>query len=71
MIYIKDDIYYLKKGSNYEVADLSVKYNRLTNRKALVITGSGVFKELEEPIESISFEELEKRMCEEQHENNR
>ena len=33
MIYEKDNIYYLKKGNDYEIADISIKYNRIKKRK--------------------------------------
>lgn len=29
MIYEKDNVYYLKKGNDYEIANISIKYNRI------------------------------------------
>ena len=62
MIYEKDNVYYLKKGNDYEVADISIKYNRIKKRNVLVITGSGIVEKLEEPIEEYTFKELEQAL---------
>ena len=62
MIYEKDNIYYLKKGSDYEVANISIKYNRIKKRNVLVITGSGIVEKLEEPIKEYTFKELEQAL---------
>ena len=62
MVYEKDNIYYLKKGNDYEVADISIKYNRIKKRNVLVITGSGIIEQLEEPIEEHTFKELEQAL---------
>ena len=62
MIYEKDNIYYLKKGSDYEVANISIKYNRIKKRNVLVITGSGIIEQLEDPIKEYTFKELEQEL---------
>ena len=64
MIYEKDNVYYLKSSNGYEIANISIKYNRIKKKNVLVITGSGEFVfDLEEPKE-YSFKELEKKLCE-------
>ena len=64
MIYEKDNVYYLKSGNGYEIANISIKYNRIKKRNVLVITGSGNYVQtLEEPKE-YNFKELEKMLCE-------
>lgn len=57
----KNNIYYLKKGNYYEVANIEIKYNRIKKKKnVLVITGSDSFiSELEEPFQEYTFKELE------------
>ena len=62
MIYEKDNVYYLKKGSDYEVANIEIKYNRIKKRNVLVITGSGIIEQLEEPIKEYTFKELEQAL---------
>lgn len=62
MIYEKDNVYYLKKGNNYEVANIEIKYNRIKKKNVLVITGSGIIKKLEEPIIEYTFKELEEKL---------
>ena len=62
MIYEKDNVYYLKKGNDYEIADISIKYNRIKKKNVLVITGSGIIEQLEEPIKEYTFKELEKEL---------
>ena len=61
MIYEKDNIYYLKKGNDYEIANISIKYNRIKKKNVLVITGSGIIEQLEEPKE-YTFKELEEKL---------
>ena len=62
MIYESNNIYYLKKGNDYEIADISIKYNRIKKKNVLVITGSGVIEQLEEPIKEYTFKELEQAL---------
>ena len=62
MIYEKDNIYYLKKGNDYEVANIEIKYNRIKKRNVLVITGTGIIKQLEE-VKEYTFKELEEKLC--------
>ena len=62
MIYEKDNVYYLKKGNDYEIANISIKYNRIKKRNVLVITGSEIIEQLEEPINEYTFKELEKKL---------
>ena len=64
MIYEKDNVYYLKSGNGYEIANISIKYNRIKKKNVLVVTGTGNYVQtLEEPIE-YNFKELEKMLCE-------
>ena len=64
MIYEKDNVYYLKKSNDYEVANIEIKYNRIKKKNVLVITGTGNYAQtLEEPKE-YNFKELEKKLCE-------
>lgn len=62
MIYEKNNVYYLKKGNDYEIANIQIKYNRIKKRNVLVITGSGIVEQLEEPIEEYTFKELEDKL---------
>ena len=62
MIYEKDNVYYLKKGNDYEVANIEIKYNRIKKRNVLVITGTGIINQLEEPIKEYTFKELEQAL---------
>ena len=62
MIYEKDNVYYLKKGSDYEIANISIKYNRIKKKNVLVINGSGIVEKLEEPIKEYTFKELEQAL---------
>ena len=62
MIYEKDNVYYLKKGNDYEIADISIKYNRIKKKNVLVITGSGIIEQLEDHIKEYTFKELEKEL---------
>lgn len=63
MIYEKDNVYYLKKGNDYEIANISIKYNRIKKRNVLVVTGSGEFVFDLEDIKEYSFKELENKLC--------
>lgn len=64
MIYESNNIYYLKKGNEYEVASLSLKYNRRQKRNVLVITGTGDYvSEIAEPIQEYTFKELSNKLC--------
>ena len=65
MIFEKDNIYYLKKGNDYEVANIELKYNKIRKKKFLVITGSGIIEKLEEPIKEYTFKELENKIFKE------
>ena len=62
MIYEKDNIYYLKKGNSYEIANISIKYNRIKKRNVIVVTGSGEYiNGLENPNE-YSFKDLQEKL---------
>ena len=64
MIYQSNNVYYLKKENEYEIANLEIKYNSSKKKNVLVVTGTGVYiSSLEEPKE-YSFKELEKKICE-------
>ena len=58
----KNNIYYLKKSNDYEVANIELKYNRIKKKIVLVITGSGIIEQLEEPIKEYTFKELEQAL---------
>lgn len=59
MIYGKDSLYYLKKGNGYELANIDIKVRE--KRKTLVITGTGIFEQIENAKE-YSYKELEKEL---------
>lgn len=62
MIYEKDNIYYLKKGNAYEIANVTIKYNRIKKRNVIVVTGSGEYiNNLENAIE-YTFKELQDKL---------
>lgn len=62
MIYEKDNIYYLKKGNSYEIANISIKYNRVKKRNIIVVAGTGDYiNDLEEPNE-YTFKELQEKL---------
>lgn len=64
MIYQSNNVYYLKKANDYEIANLEIKYNSSKKKNVLVVTGTGVYvSSLEEPKE-YGFKELEKKLCE-------
>ena len=64
MIYQSNNVYYLKKANEYEIANLEIKYNSSKKKNVLVVTGTGNYVQtLEEPKE-YSFKELEKMLCE-------
>lgn len=62
MIYEKDNVYYLKKGSSYEIANIELKYNRYKMKNVLVITGTDNIVQLENPIKEYTFKGLEKKL---------
>lgn len=63
MIYQSNNVYYLKKANEYEIANIEIKYNNIKKKNVLVVTGSGIHvSSLEEPKE-YSFKELEERLC--------
>lgn len=59
MIYEKDNLYYLKKGNDYELANIDIKVRG--KRKTLVITGTDIFEKIENAKE-YSYKELEKEL---------
>lgn len=64
MIYQSNNVYYLKKANDYEIANLEIKYNSSKKKNVLVVTGTEVYiSSLEEPKE-YNFKELEKKLCE-------
>ena len=64
MIYQSNNVYYLKKANEYEIANIEIKYNSSKKKNVLVVTGTGFYiSSLEEPKE-YSFKELEKKLCE-------
>ena len=62
MIYEKDNVYYLKKGDLFEIANIEIKYSRVKKKNILVITGSEIVEQIDEPLNEISFKELEKKV---------
>ena len=64
MICQSNNVYYLKKENDYEIANIEIKYNGSKKKNVLVVTGTEVYVSgLEEPKE-YSFKELEKKLCE-------
>lgn len=61
MIYESNNIYYLKKGNDYEIANIQIKYNRIKKKNVLVITGTGIIYQLEE-VKEYTFKELEDKL---------
>lgn len=66
MIYELDNIYYLKSGSVYEIANIEIKHNYVRNRNVLVISGSDTYQNFseddEEKMNTYSFKELESKI---------
>jgi hypothetical protein len=62
MIYEKDNIYYLKKGNAYEIANIFIKYNRIKKRNVIVVTGSGEYINDSENPSKYSFKELQEKL---------
>lgn len=62
MIYEKDNVYYLKKGDLFEIANIEIKYSRIKKKNILVITGSGIIEQIDESLNEFSFKELEKKV---------
>lgn len=66
MIYKSNNVYYLKSGDGFEIANVEIKYNNAKKKNVLVVVGSEVYvSNLDEPKE-YSFKELEKKICEEE-----
>ena len=62
MIYEKENVYYLKKGDLFEIANIEIKYSRIKKKNILVITGSGIVEQIDEPLNEYAFKELEKKV---------
>ncbi len=62
MIYEKDNVYYLKKGDLFEIANIEIKYSRVKKKNILVITGSEIVEQIDEPLNEYTFKELEKKV---------
>ena len=62
MIYEKENVYYLKKGDLFEIANIEIKYSRIKKKNILVITGSGIVEQIDEPLNEYTFKELEKKV---------
>ena len=46
MIYEKDNVYYLRKGNEYEIATISIKYNRTRKKNVIVLkNGKNIYPE--------------------------
>ncbi len=68
MIYELDNVYYLKSGRVYEIANIEIKHNYVRNRNVLVISGSNSYQSFseddEEKMNTYSFKELERKILE-------
>ena len=64
MIYQSNNVYYLKKANEYEIANLEIKYNSSKKKNVLVVTGSGVYVSNLGELKEYNFKELEKELCE-------
>lgn len=63
MIYKSNNVYYLKSGNNFEIANVEIKYNNAKKKNVLVVTGSGIHvSSLTEPVIEYTFRELEKEL---------
>ena len=63
MIYQSNNVYYLKKANEYEIANIEIKYNNIKKKNVLVVTGSGIHvSSLEEPVIEYMFRELEEEL---------
>ncbi len=62
MIYEKDNVYYLKKGVLFEIANLEIKYSRIKKKNILVITGSGIVEQIDETLNEYTYKEIEKKV---------
>lgn len=64
MIYELDNVYYLKSGNVYEIANIEIKHNYVRNRNVLVISGSNTYQSFSEEdgqkMNIYSFKELER-----------
>ena len=66
MIYQSNNVYYLKSGDGFEIANIEIKYNSSKKKNVLVVTGSGVYVSNLGELKEYSFKELEKKLCEEE-----
>lgn len=64
MIYKSNNVYYLKSGDGFEIANIEIKYNSSKKKNVLVVTGSGVYVSNLGELKEYSFKELEKKLCE-------
>lgn len=64
MIYEKDNVYYLKKGNGYEIANISIRYNRIKKRNVMVVTGNGEYVDELENAKEYNFKELQEKLTE-------
>lgn len=62
MIYELNGVFYLKSGNDYEVANIEIKYSNLKNKNVLVITGSGILKNIEGSVIEYDFKKLEEKL---------
>ena len=64
MIYQSNNVYYLKSGDGFEIANIEIKYNSSKKKNVLVVTGSGVYVSNLGELKEYNFKELEKKLCE-------
>lgn len=62
MIYELKGVFYLKSGNDYEVANIEIKYSNLKKKNVLVITGSGILKNIEGSVIEYDFKKLEEKL---------
>lgn len=62
MIYELNGVFYLKSGNTYELANIEIKYSNLKKKNVLVITGSGVVKNIEGSFIEYDFKKLEEKL---------
>lgn len=62
MISELNGVFYLKSGNTYELANIEIKYSNLKKKNVLVITGSGILKNIEGPVIEYDFKNLEEKL---------
>ena len=68
-IYEKDNIYYLASNGMYEIAQITLRYNRMKKKNVLTISGTGNYVSGLTDYKVYTFKELEKKLCESEVQN--